>query len=72
MDVVYASTGRPRITPRTHLETEKETPPDAPPDPAVSSPELSAYYNWCQLEGCRAISKVGKLYGHKNLRGQYQ
>ncbi|KAI0699107.1 Pleckstrin homology domain-containing protein [Cytidiella melzeri] len=72
MDIVYASTGRPRITPRTQLDKDVECPPDAPPDPDNSSPELSSYYNWCLLEGCRAISKSGKLYGHKDLRAQYQ
>ena len=72
MKVVYASTGRPRITPQTHLETEKEIAPEAPPDPEISSPELSTYYNWCSLESCRAILKIGKLYGHKKIRGLYK
>ncbi|KAI0086533.1 hypothetical protein BDY19DRAFT_995822 [Irpex rosettiformis] len=72
MNVVYASTGRPRVTPRMHHETGRESPPDAPPDPEVSSPQLSAYYSWCLLKNCRAISRIGKLYGHKELRGQYQ
>ncbi|KAI0345763.1 hypothetical protein BDW22DRAFT_1324984 [Trametopsis cervina] len=71
MDIVYASTGQPRVTPRMHLDHGRESPPDAPPDPDNSSPDLASYYNWCLLEGCRAISKSGKLFGHKGLRGQY-
>lgn len=72
MDVVYASTGRPRVTPRAQLEHEREAPPDAPPDPEKSSADLSSWYNWCLLDGCRAVTKCGKLFGKKGLRGQYQ
>ncbi|THH01570.1 hypothetical protein EW026_g1154 [Hermanssonia centrifuga] len=72
MDLVHASTGRPRITARRHVHDEQDAAPETPPDPDKSSPDLSSFYNWCLLDGCRAISKCGKLFSRKGLRGQYK
>ncbi|GJE98302.1 hypothetical protein PsYK624_145290 [Phanerochaete sordida] len=72
MDITHTATGRPRITPHRPLDSEREERPEAPPDPEDLSPELSCFYDWCLLEGCRAISKTGRLFGRKGLRGQYQ
>lgn len=72
MDVVHTATGRPRITPHKHVHADEEMPPEAPPDPDASSPDLSLFYHWCVLEGCRPISKSGRLFGRQGLKGQYR
>ena len=72
MDIVHVATGRSRITPHKHFDTEKDAAPVAPPDPEASSPELSYFYDWCLLQGCRPISKSGRLFGRKGLKGFYQ
>ena len=77
MDIAYASTGRGRITP--HRQREDHThagahdmPAEPPPDHDALLPDLSFFYNWCVLEGCRPILKCGRLYGRKGLWGQYK
>ena len=72
MDIMHAATGRPRITPHKHIDSERDEVPEAPPDPEASSPELSWFYDWCLLKGCRPIGKTGRLFGRRGLRGQYQ
>ncbi|KAF9808582.1 hypothetical protein IEO21_07826 [Rhodonia placenta] len=56
MQLAYISTGRARITPLRH----------------ASLPELSSFFNWCALEGCRSIVRSGKLFARKGLWGQYK
>ena len=69
---MHAATGRPRITPHKHIDPDRDEVPEAPPDPEASSPELSWFYDWCLLSGCRPIAKTGKLFGRRGLKRQYQ
>ena len=79
MKIVHASTGRQRITPHRpredHPHGEGHT-HDAPPEPLqereAAMPDLSTFYNWCVLEGCRVMLKCGRLYGRKGWWGQYK
>lgn len=59
------------MTPHRRIDHEDAT-PEAPPDPDASLPELSAFYNWCTLDGCRPILKIGRLFARKGLRGHYK
>ncbi|GAA5872147.1 hypothetical protein JCM1840_006333 [Sporobolomyces johnsonii] len=49
---------------------------DAEPPPAreelLSSPLLAQIYNWCILDGCRAVLKHGVLHVKKGLRGMFR
>ena len=72
MDLLYATTGRRRITPLKHVDDNEDAAPDTPPNPDASSPDLSFLYNWCVLNGCRPITKCGRLFSRRGLRGQYK
>ncbi|KAH9922789.1 Pleckstrin homology domain-containing protein [Epithele typhae] len=77
MDIAHVSTGRERITPHKpreehHHAGAHEMPTEPPPDRDAALPDLSFFYNWCVLEGCRPILKAGRLYGRKGLYGQYK
>ncbi|KAI0304331.1 Pleckstrin homology domain-containing protein [Multifurca ochricompacta] len=73
MDVVHFATGRPRITPhRLRHEGEKLHPTEPPSNPAVALPYLSSMYHWCVYGGCRPITKSGRLYVRRGLRGRYK
>lgn len=77
MNVAHFSTGRERITPQRPRSEhphagERELPTEPPPDRDASLPDLSFFYNWCVLEGCRPILKCGRLYGRKGWWGRYK
>lgn len=72
MQLAYISTGRARITPLRHVVDDHDSPPEPLPDPQASLPELSSFFNWCALEGCRSIVRSGKLFARKGLWGQYK
>ena len=77
MDIAHTATGRERITPHRprdeHAhEREHDMPHEPPPDRDAALPDLSFFYNWCVIEGCRPILKCGRLYGRKGLYGQYK
>lgn len=72
MDLLQASTGRPRITPQRHVDDEEDVVPESQPHLDESAPELSSLYNWCVLLDCRPINKCGRLFSRKGLRGQYK
>jgi len=71
MDLAHHAAGRPRLTPHKRRD-RPDSQPDAPPDPEAALPDLSTFYNWCVLDGCRSISKAGRLFGRKGLRGMYK
>lgn len=70
MEVVQFATGRPRITPqRLRDEDDSHCPTEQPPNPAVTLPYLSSMYDWCVFEGCRPITRSGRIYvrrGHQD------
>ena len=77
MDIAHVSTGRERITPQRPREDHShpgghETPIEPPPDRDASLPDLTFFYNWCVIDGCRPILKCGRLYGRKGWWGQYK
>jgi hypothetical protein len=73
MDLAQVGSHRPRLTPQLHVRCdEEERPPDAPADMEASIPALSSLYNWCVLDGCKAVLKSGKLYTRKGLHGHYK
>ncbi|CAE6415279.1 unnamed protein product [Rhizoctonia solani] len=68
MELVFATQGRVRFTiPKVGRE---EAPEGWIPDGA--SPYLAKFWNWCVLEGCRAIVKAGRLYTKKGIRKQFR
>lgn len=73
MDIVHFGTGRPRITPRRKVNVDNE---QAAPEPASDLsavlPSLNHLYNWCVLDGCRAITKTGRIFVQKGFRGRYK
>ena len=79
MDIAHASTGRDRITPQRPRDehthdggAHRDGPIEPPLDRDGTLPDLSFFYNWCVIEGCRPILKCGRLYGRKGLYGQYK
>ncbi|THH16545.1 hypothetical protein EW146_g4095 [Bondarzewia mesenterica] len=72
MDVVQLATGRPRITPRHRWHEDALTPPEPMKDLGAVLPNLSQLYNWCVLDGCRPITKTGRVFVRKGLRGSYK
>ena len=79
MKIAHTGTGRERITPHRPRENHQHAPGhthDAPPEPLqereAAMPDLSTFYNWCVLEGCRVMLKCGRLYGRKGWWGQYK
>ncbi|KAI0070145.1 hypothetical protein K474DRAFT_1687553 [Panus rudis PR-1116 ss-1] len=71
MDLAHEA-GRSRISPPVHEHPHYHEIQDTLPGPDASLPELSTFYNWCVLDGCRPILKCGRLYWRKGLRGQYK
>ncbi|KAH8104569.1 Pleckstrin homology domain-containing protein [Cristinia sonorae] len=69
MDLAHHVAGKPQLTPHARIS---DGTPDSPPDPDASLPDLSRFFNWCVLDGCRAILKCGRLFGRKGLRGMYK
>ncbi|KAF8746548.1 Pleckstrin homology domain, partial [Rhizoctonia solani] len=68
MELVFATQGRVRFTiPKLGRE---EAPEGWVPDGA--SPYLAKFWNWCVLEGCRAIVRAGRLYTKKGIRKQFK
>ncbi|GAA5987003.1 hypothetical protein JCM10908_000988 [Rhodotorula pacifica] len=47
------------------------TEPPLSRDEVLSSPHLTHLYNWCMLEGCRAILREGVMHVKQGLRGIY-
>jgi len=74
MDVVHAATGRPRVTPHRKWHDEGQQPPADSTMNAASAvlPYLSHVYNWCVLDGCRPITKTGRVFMRKGIHGQYK
>ncbi|TBU28603.1 Pleckstrin homology domain-containing protein [Dichomitus squalens] len=77
MNIAHVSTGRERITPQRPREDHPhsaghDTPPEPLPNHEAALPELTFFYNWCVLDGCRAILKCGRLHGRKGWWGQYK
>jgi hypothetical protein len=68
MELHPSSSFRPR---RPHSSESREPSPSRD-DPAASASILSRVFNWCLLEGCRAIIRCGRFYVKKGLRGQFQ
>ena len=71
-EIELAQACRPRLTPQTRICRDDEHPPEAPPDLSALYPAMNNLYNWCVLEGCRPIVKVGRIYMKKGLHGQYK
>lgn len=68
-----AQSRRPRLTPLTRVNQDDcEFPPEAPADVSAPMPALGTLYNWCVLEGCKPITKGGKVYVRRGLSGQYK
>jgi Pleckstrin homology domain len=74
MDVVHVATGRPGITPHRLRDDEDDRPrpPEPPSNPAVALPYLGSMYHWCAYEGCRPITKCGRIYVRQGLHGRYK
>ena len=74
MDVVHLATGRPRITPHRLRDDEDDRPrpPEPPSNPAVALPYLTSLYHWCVYEGCRPITKCGRIYVRPGPHGRYK
>ena len=71
-EIELAQACRPRLTPQTLACRDNEHPPEAPPDLSALYPAMNNLYNWCVLEGCQPIVKVGRIYMKKGLHGQYK
>jgi hypothetical protein len=71
-EIELAQACRPRLTPQTRICRDNEHPPEAPPDLSALYPAMNNLYNWCVLEGCNPIVKVGRIYMKKGLHGQYK
>ncbi len=73
MDVIHFALDRPRLTPHRRWQAEdKLLPPEYLTDPHNTLPYLSTLYNWCVLDGCRPITKTGRVYARQGLRGSYK
>lgn len=53
-------------------EPDADTLPPLSRDQVLSSPHLSHLYNWCLLDGCRAILREGIMHVKQGLRGIYR
>lgn len=52
--------------------TEGEAQPPLTRDEVLSSQHLTYLYNWCLLDGCRAIMKEGVMHVKHGVRGMYK
>ncbi|KAF9481182.1 hypothetical protein BDN70DRAFT_855567 [Pholiota conissans] len=72
-EIELAQAQRPRLTPQTRVRDDGgEIPPEPPVDLSAPFAAMDYLYNWCILEGCKAMTKTGRLYMRKGLRGQYK
>ncbi|KAF8158329.1 Pleckstrin homology domain-containing protein [Crassisporium funariophilum] len=72
-EIELAQARRPRLTPQTRVcQDDHDVTPEAPADLSAPYAAIDSLYNWCILEGCRPIIKVGKIYIKKGLHGQYK
>lgn len=53
-------------------EPDAETMPPLSRDEVLASHHLTHLYNWCLLDGCRAILREGIMHVKQGLRGMYQ
>ena len=67
MNILRDSLGVNKITPGKMEKRDSML----PPDPKVGSELLSTFWNWCVLDGCRAILKSGRLFAKEHAMGQY-
>jgi hypothetical protein len=73
MDVVHFAMGKPLITPRRHAHEEcRQQPPEPLANPGIVLPYLSSLYHWCVFESCRPVTKTGRIYLRRGLKGKYQ
>ncbi|KAH6912535.1 Pleckstrin homology domain-containing protein [Coprinopsis sp. MPI-PUGE-AT-0042] len=63
---------RPRLTPQIRVCHDEEFPPEAPADMSAPYPAMENLHNWCILQGCNPITKGGKVFVRKGLRGEYK
>jgi hypothetical protein len=70
MELVQAR--RPRLTPQMRVCHDEEFPPEAPADMSAPYPAIENLHNWCILQGCNPITKGGKVFIRKGLRGEYK
>ena len=71
-EIELAQARRPRLTPQTRLYQDDELPPEAPDDLSAPYAAMGNLHNWCVLEGCQPIVKVGRIYMKEGLHGQYK
>ena len=71
-EIELAQARRPRLTPQVRVCQEKDYPPEPPADLSAPYPAMEALYNWCIIDGCHPVTKVGKLHMRKGLRGPYK
>ncbi|ETW81550.1 hypothetical protein HETIRDRAFT_51882 [Heterobasidion irregulare TC 32-1] len=61
---------------RHDMDARQEMDIQAAPEPASDLsailPSLNHLYNWCVLDGCRAITKTGRVFVQKGFRGRYK
>lgn len=53
-------------------EPDADTMPPLSRDEVLASHHLTHLYNWCLLDGCRAILREGIMHVKQGLRGMYQ
>ncbi|BGP39255.1 hypothetical protein JCM10449v2_003193 [Rhodotorula kratochvilovae] len=65
----------PRSTTQKYAWNEDLDDDGAPPptrNEILSSPHLAHFYNWCLLDGCRAVMQKGVMHVKKGLRGTFR
>lgn len=69
-----AEARRPRVTPHIHIhEDDEDLPPVEPEGLATSAlPALGSIYNWCVIEGCKAIVRGGTVFMRNGNLGQFK
>ena len=73
MDLAEVGSHRPRVTPHLHTHREdQDVAPEAPADTEAALPALGSLYNWCVLDGCKAVLKTSKIFTRRGLHGQYK
>lgn len=61
----------PRVTPKMRVHDEDEAPSENP-HLSAHYPALDRLFNWCIIDGCQPITKAGRVYLRKGLRGQFK
>ena len=73
MDLALVGSNRPRLTPHLFAHGgDCGVLMEIPADMGRSSPALGSLYNWCILDGCKAVYKSGKLFTRDGLHGGYR